>query len=70
MITLSLGFRLYHWYDLGTDLHQFCLGHNSYVTHNILKVLVDQHQVILGEDGAPTLADTTRRIYPNGISLR
>ena len=56
--------------DLGTMLHQFCLGKNPSATRKILKSRVDQHKVFAGVVGAPTLDDLASLTAPNSISLQ
>ena len=56
-MTLAIGFYLNNRYDLGTGLHQFCLGWHTSAAWKMLKVRVDQNQFIEGGGGAPTLAD-------------
>ena len=60
-ITLSLIFHLNHRYNLGTGLHQVCIGQHSASTRNILKARVQKHQVIADRGGAPTLASNESR---------
>ena len=69
-MTPSLVFRIYQWDDLGTMLHQFCLGKNPSATRKILKSRVDQHKVFAGVVGAPTLDDLASLTAPNSISLQ
>ena len=57
---LAIGSLLYHMDNLGMGLHQFGL---------IQKARVDQHQVIAGAVGAPTLANAAFLMVPYGFSL-
>ena len=67
--TLYLGLRIYHRDNLGMGMHQFCLGQNYAATCNILKSCVDQHQVVAGGGGDPTLVYKARLVDPSGVSL-
>ena len=66
---LSLGFRLDHREDPGTDLHNFCLGQHSSTAWNVLKDRVDPHQVIVDGGISPTLADASYLTAPYGVSF-
>ena len=55
-ITLSLVFWLEHWDDLGKFLYQLILGHNTTEAQKVTKDWYNQHQVVLGGEGSPTLA--------------
>ena len=68
-MNLSLTFRLDHRDNLGTGLHQFCLGHHTYDVRKLPKDHVDQHQIIGGGCGAPTLANTAYLTSPDRVSL-
>ena len=68
-MVLALEFHLDHRDNLGTGLHQFCLIQHISVAWKVLKAGVDQHQVITGGGGAPTLAEAFYLTLPNGVSL-
>ena len=66
---LALVFRLNHRYNLWAGLYQFLLGEHTSAAWKVLKAHVDQHQVIAGGGGAPTLADTSYLTAPYGFTL-
>ena len=68
-MTLYLGFHLYHHEDLGTRLHQLCLCHNTYATHNLPKSCDEQHQVTTMGSGDPILVDSALIMTSNGFAL-
>ena len=68
-MTLFSSLNLDHRDNLGTKLHQFCLGNSSETTQKIMKARVDQHQLIVGGGGGPTLVDVVDLTPPNGVSL-
>ena len=55
--TLALGFRINYMDNPKTGIHESYLGKNTYSARKVLKDHVDQHQVIAGDSGAPTLTD-------------
>ena len=67
--TLSIGFHIYHRDNLGKGIHQFYLWHQTSTTRKVLKDRVDQHHVISGGGGAPTLADSAYLTAPDRVSL-
>ena len=68
-ITLALVFHLKHSDDLGMGQHQFCLGKHTFSVWKVLKACVDQHQVIAGGRGSPTLSDAAYLTAPDGFTL-
>ena len=68
-ITLALGFHLKHRNDLGTCLHQFCLGQHASAARKVLKARADQHQFIAGGSAAPLLEDTNMLTALDGVSF-
>ena len=68
-MSLSLGFSLDQRNDLGTELHQVCLVHNTSDARKFLKARVNQHQAIAGGVVAPTLADTAYLTVPDRVTL-
>ena len=65
--TLSLGFPLNHRDDLGTGIHQFCLGQHNYASGKVPKARFDQHQIISGGGGIPTLVYAAYLTAPYGV---
>ena len=68
-LTLDLGFYLDHHIDLGMGLHQLGIGQHTYAAQNVLKDCADQHQVIMGNGAATSLADAATLTAPDGVSL-
>ena len=68
-MTLALGLRLYHGDDLGMGLNQLFLGQHTSSARKLLKYRIDQHQVIEGSGGAPTMADAAHLAAPDGVTL-
>ena len=50
-------------------LNQFWLGQHTSATSKVLKARANQHQVIAGSIGVPTLADVASLTAPYGFSL-
>ena len=69
MMTLSLGFHIDHNDNLGTGVHQFCLGQHTSALRKIPKAPVNQHQDIAGSGGAPPLAGAPYLTTLDGVSL-
>ena len=65
---LYLSFRLNHRDDMGMELHKFCPGQQTYATRKFLKDRVDQHQVIAGGGGAPTMANAAYLTAQMGVT--
>ena len=63
-MTLDLVFHLNHRDNLGTGLHLFYL-----IQHKVLNACSDQHQVVAGGGGTPTLVDACYLPAPDGVSL-
>ena len=66
---LDLRLLLNHRGNLKKGIHQFLLGQHTSAARKLLKGRVDQHQVITGSGGAPTLANADYLTAPNGVSL-
>ena len=69
MITLSPSFLIKQRDDLGMGTHQFFLGQHMSATKKILQYRVDQHHVIVGRGGSPTMADAAYLTTPDGMYL-
>ena len=67
--TLATGFQLTHRYNLGMVINQFCLGKHTSTARKLPKVCVNQHQIISGSGGSPTLADAAYTTATDGFSL-
>ena len=68
-ITLSLRFCPEHSVNLGTGIHQFCLGKHTPASRKLLKTRVDQHQVIAGGSGPLNLANVVYLTATYGVPL-
>ena len=68
-MNLTLGFHINHIHNLGMWLHQFCLGKHNSAARKVLKAYSDQHQVIAGINGSPTMVDAAYLTVPDGVSL-
>ena len=68
-MTLALGFCLKHRDNMGMVIQQLCIGKNTSDTRKVLKARTNQHQVIAGSGGTPTMEDAAYLTVPNGFSL-
>ena len=68
-MTLTLGFSFNHRENLCMGFHQFCLGYHTSSTRKVLQARFDQHLVIAGSGGAPTLAGASYLKSLNGVSF-